>query len=107
VLGSVGRNFGAGMTNGTAYVLDDRDGLIASRCNLETVALTPLGETDERRVQGLIRQHYQKTGSGRARAVLQGWALYRGLFWKVAPPPPPALTVPSTETAPILQERQP
>jgi glutamate synthase (ferredoxin) len=107
VLDSVGRNFAAGMTNGTAYVLDDRDGRLASHCNLEMVALTPLDETDERRVQGLIRQHYQKTGSGRARAVLQGWALYRGLFWKVAPPPPPAPAVASPETAPILQERQP
>jgi glutamate synthase domain-containing protein 3 len=49
-------------------------------------ALTP---ADERRLQALIRQHYQKTGSRRARAILSGWAEYRGLFKKVSPPPPP------------------
>ena len=107
VLGSVGRNFGAGMSNGVAYVLDDREGLLASHCNLAMVAMTPLDGADERRVQGLIRQHYQKTGSGRAREVLQGWALYRALFWRVAPPAPPTQVDPSAEAVPSLRGGQP
>jgi glutamate synthase domain-containing protein 3 len=114
VLGPVGRNFGAGMSNGTAYVLDEHDGGLAARCNLEMVAVTPLDPADERRVQGLIREHYQKTGSGRASAVLKEWPLYRTRFWKVAPPPPPPIApspptpaVPGVQAAPSLQGAQP
>jgi glutamate synthase (ferredoxin) len=108
VLGPVGRNFGAGMSNGVAYVLDDGDGRLASRCNLEMVALTALDEADERRVQGLVRQHYQRTGSGRARGILRGWARYRARFWKIAPPAPvpSAPAVPTVEEAPTLRGAQ-
>src|SRR6266849_8045174 len=41
VLGATGRNFGAGMSGGLAYVLD-RDGTFAGRCNREMVDLEPL-----------------------------------------------------------------
>ncbi|MGH7673108.1 MAG: glutamate synthase-related protein, partial [Gemmatimonadales bacterium] len=86
VLGPVGRNFGAGMSNGVAYVLDEGDAPLATRCNRGMVAVTLLDAADERRLQGLVRQHYQKTGSPRARAMLQAWDAYRPLFRKVAPP---------------------
>ena len=88
VLGPVGRNFGAGMSNGVAYVLDE-DGTLASHCNLEMVGVGTLESADERRLQVLIRQHHQKTGSRRARAILDDWATCRALFKKVSPPPPP------------------
>jgi len=90
VLGPVGRNLGAGMSNGVAYVLDEGDVPLASRCNPDMVVVAELEAADERRLQALIRQHYQKTGSRRARAILSGWAVYRALFKKVSPPPPPA-----------------
>ncbi len=97
VLGPVGRNFGAGMSNGAAYVLDG-EGTLAARCNPAMVAVTGLDAADERRLRGLIRQHYQKTGSGRARAILREWPEYRTLFRKVAPPVPAA--VPENHAAP-------
>jgi glutamate synthase (ferredoxin) len=89
VLGPVGRNFGAGMSNGVAYVLDDGPAPLARRCNPAMVVVTGLDAADERQLQGLIRRHYQKTGSRRARAILQGWASYRTLFKRVSPPSPP------------------
>jgi glutamate synthase domain-containing protein 3 len=88
VLGPVGRNLGAGMSNGVAYVLDEGDVPLAARCNPEMVVVSELEPADERRLRTLIRQHYQKTGSRRARAILNGWEIYRALFKKVSPPPP-------------------
>jgi len=87
VLGPVGRNFGAGMSNGLAYVLDER-GVLESRCNLEMVAVTGLNSMDERALRKLVQQHYHKTGSARARLILAQWDAYRQLFRKVAPPGP-------------------
>src|SRR5438552_705480 len=85
VLGPVGRNFAAGMSNGIAYVLDER-GMLESRCNLEMVAVGGLNTMDERVVRKLVQQHFQKTGSARARTILGQWEAYRVLFRKVAPP---------------------
>jgi len=82
VLGQVGRNFGAGMTGGIAYVLDE-DGSFQSRCNRELVELSTLGEPDLLVVSSLIQRHYQTTGSPRARDLLSGWASAGSLFWKV------------------------
>jgi glutamate synthase (NADPH/NADH) large chain/glutamate synthase (ferredoxin) len=87
VLGPVGRNFGAGMSNGVAYVLDDDGALEAGgRCNLEMVAVTPLDASDERTLRKLIQQHVRKTASARARVILANWDAYRSRFRKIAPP---------------------
>ncbi len=88
VLGPVGRNFAAGMSNGIAYVLDERS-LLESYCNLEMVGVSGLNSMDERVLRKLVQQHFHKTGSARARAILDAWETYRGRFKKVAPPPPP------------------
>src|SRR6266480_2189203 len=85
VLGSVGRNFAAGMSNGIAYVLDER-GQLESHCNLEMVAVSGLNTMDERVLRKLIQQHFHKTGSPRARMILAQWDAYRPLIRKVAPP---------------------
>ena len=33
----------------------------------------------------LVREHFEKTGSRRAEAILDLWDVYRGQFWRVAP----------------------
>jgi glutamate synthase domain-containing protein 3 len=85
VLGPVGRNFAAGMSNGIAYVLDER-GLLESHCNLEMVVVSGLNSMDERVLRKLIQQHFHKTGSARARMILGQWDAHRTVFRKVAPP---------------------
>ena len=87
VLGPVGRNFGAGMSNGVAYVLDE-SGVFSSRCNLELVEITVPTREDARQLAALLRRHRQETGSLRALAVLRHWPHYRELFRKVAPRAP-------------------
>src|SRR3989449_858649 len=59
VLGAVGRNFGAGMSNGVAYVLDETEHL-ASRVNSDMVAIQPLETADERRLLALVEEHIAK-----------------------------------------------
>jgi glutamate synthase domain-containing protein 2/glutamate synthase domain-containing protein 3 len=85
VLGETGRNFGAGMTNGVAYVLDETDGF-PGRLNDELVQASRLMESEELSdVYELVREHFERTGSRRAEAILDLWDVYRHQFWKVAP----------------------
>jgi len=84
VLGRAGRNLGAGMSNGVAYVLDETDSL-HERVNLEMVDLVELDSIDEEMVRRLVREHEEKTTSPRARTVLVEWERFRPLFRKVAP----------------------
>jgi glutamate synthase (ferredoxin) len=84
VLGAVGKNFGAGMTNGTAYVLDEH-GRLSSCCNQEMVAVTELDAGDSELLFQLVRRHFKKTGSHRAATLLERWSDARALFRKVSP----------------------
>jgi glutamate synthase (NADPH/NADH) large chain/glutamate synthase (ferredoxin) len=85
VLGEVGRNFAAGMSNGVAYVFDPEEQL-PSRYNPEMVKLERvMGLGDLEELYALIDEHFHKTGSPRARQILDTWDFYRTQFWKVAP----------------------
>ena len=85
VLGEVGRNFAAGMSNGVAYVFDP-DEHLPSRYNPEMVKLERLMDLDDReQLIALIEEHFEKTGSPRARMILDNWDSYRGMFYKVVP----------------------
>jgi glutamate synthase domain-containing protein 2/glutamate synthase domain-containing protein 1/glutamate synthase domain-containing protein 3 len=84
ILGPTGRNFGAGMSGGIAYVLDE-EGDFDTRVNLETVDLDPMDAQDLDRVQRLIRRHFQYTRSRRADDVLRKWDAHAPKFVKVFP----------------------
>ena len=90
VLGRAGRNFGAGMSNGIAYVLDEA-GTFHSRVNAELVALESLEEEDEEVLHRLIHMHEERTASPRARQLLVDWEVARTAFRRVAPRNAPAL----------------
>ncbi len=85
VLGRTGRNFGAGMSWGTAFVLDE-DGSFPRRYNPELVTIQRLeGHQDEELLRSLIEEHAHKTGSPWARHILDHWPQFRPKFWKVVP----------------------
>jgi len=85
VLGTVGRNFGAGMTGGIAYVLDFF-GDFHKRCNTELVRFHRLDDSeDERLLLSFISRHLEATGSARAQKILMNWQEYHSMFWKVVP----------------------
>jgi glutamate synthase (NADPH/NADH) large chain/glutamate synthase (ferredoxin) len=93
VLGTVGRNFGAGMTGGIAYVLDFF-GDFHKRCNTELVRFHRLEDAeDERLLLSFISRHVEATGSARAQKILMNWTEYQSMFWKVVPVQPAAKTV--------------
>ena len=85
ILGETGRNFGAGMSNGVAFVLDER-GDFRSRVNQELVGLEQVtGPEDIELLEALIRRHEELTDSSRASDILAEWRRYLPMFWKVAP----------------------
>ncbi|HVQ45625.1 MAG TPA: glutamate synthase large subunit, partial [Gemmatimonadales bacterium] len=84
VLGRAGRNFGAGMSNGVAYVIDEAL-TFTSRINPEMVELAGLESADMELLRRLIREHEEKTVSARARNILVQWDEFVPLFRKVVP----------------------
>ncbi|MFR9619713.1 MAG: glutamate synthase large subunit [Rikenellaceae bacterium] len=84
VLGTTGRNFGAGMSGGVAYIWD-RDGRFDSRCNMELLELSLVDNLyDREELLGYIQNHYDRTQSEVAKEVLDNPALVRE-FIKVTP----------------------
>lgn len=86
ILGGTGRNLGAGMSGGTAYVLD----LAESRVNREALAtgeleLHPLGSADHEIVRDLLEQHLEHTDSAVAAALLAEGTAAFDRFTKVLP----------------------
>ncbi|WP_051136617.1 glutamate synthase large subunit [Luteimicrobium xylanilyticum] len=84
VLGRTGRNFGAGMSGGSAYVLDLREpalnqaSLAAGELTLSTLADdAPDTAEDAELVVGLVRRHHEETGSPVAAELLEELAADR------------------------------
>ena len=85
VLGSVGRNFAAGMSGGIAYIWD-KDKNFASLYNPEMVELFPVEtEEDQKELRGLIENHLTYTNSSVAQNVLENWDEILPQFIKVYP----------------------
>ena len=84
-LGEVGVNFGAGMSAGIAYILDSK-GDFDLKCNLEMIDLEPVVEAaDKTELKQLIENHYNYTGSPKAKEILANWQEYLPKFVKVFP----------------------
>ncbi|MEN9245953.1 MAG: glutamate synthase-related protein, partial [Thermostichales cyanobacterium SRBZ-1_bins_19] len=86
VLGRVGRNVAAGMTGGMAYILDEQ-GDFSAKVNSEIVRIQRIQtEAAAAQLRQLLEQHWQFTGSSRARQILDQWGSWVGQFWQVIPP---------------------
>lgn len=86
ILGSTGRNLGAGMSGGTAYVFD----LKPEQVNREAVQLgelelTELGSADVEIVRDLLERHVAETGSALATRLLADFDDTVAKFVKVLP----------------------
>ncbi|MHC4757348.1 MAG: glutamate synthase large subunit [Planctomycetota bacterium] len=85
VLGQTGCNFGAGMSGGIAYVLDEMQ-LFDTLCNLDMVELETVWKQEDQKVlRDMIERHYEWTGSAQAKRILDTWADTIGKFVKVVP----------------------
>jgi glutamate synthase (NADPH/NADH) large chain len=84
VLGPTGRNFGAGMSGGIAYVYDP-DGTFADKVNYGMVELEPLEDDDRSFLHDVVLRHRDLTGSSVAETILNSWAVEVSKFRKVMP----------------------
>jgi glutamate synthase (NADPH/NADH) large chain len=84
VLGDVGRNFGAGMSGGEAYVLDEADDVDA-KVNTDMVHFESLDDRDRRLLRRMVENHHHYTGSARAADLLDDWDAAVERFVKVMP----------------------
>src|SRR5690606_9323225 len=85
VLGGTGRNFAAGMSGGTAYVLDEK-GDFHRRCNTGMVELEKVeAHEDIDELKTLIEKHALFTDSAVAKRLLADWDNTLGKFVKVMP----------------------
>jgi glutamate synthase domain-containing protein 2/glutamate synthase domain-containing protein 3 len=84
VLGNTGRNFGAGMSGGIAYCLDE-NGDFKKKCNTEMVALEKIADSDMETIRNLLFNHYKYTQSLKAKEILNNFHKCASIFTKVMP----------------------
>ena len=85
ILGRVGDNFGAGMTGGMAFVLDE-DGSFERSANGDSIVWRRIAsDWWEERLNALVTAHAVATDSRWSNAILADWDRYRDRFWQVVP----------------------
>lgn len=71
--GETGRNFGAGMSGGIAYIFDPNDEFPA-RCNMGLVDLEKVEDEEEKEdLKKYIEEHIAFTGSEVGQEMLKNW----------------------------------
>ncbi|GER69682.1 glutamate synthase [NADPH] large chain [Weizmannia acidilactici] len=88
VLGSIGKNFAAGMSGGIAYIytgiMGEDEAL--SQVNQELVSVEDAeADEDMRELYHMIQKHYQYTGSPIAKRILKNWEWSLHQFVKIVP----------------------
>ena len=83
VLGPTGRNFGAGMSGGIAFLYDP-DRSVGERVNDEMVDVEPLNAEDQAWLAGVLETHRSETGSTVAERILAAPGALRD-FVKIMP----------------------
>jgi len=85
VLGSVGRNFAAGMSGGIAYVWDV-NGDFDAKCNKGMVDLFPVEKKEDiAELRSMLEKHLKYTESAVAKKILDNWNIELPRFIKVYP----------------------
>ncbi|MBF0195012.1 MAG: glutamate synthase subunit alpha, partial [Magnetococcales bacterium] len=85
VLGPTGRNFGAGMSGGIAFVLD-QDKKFESLCNPAMIDLQKVESAEDKaQLKALIKKHKKYTNSRVAKRLLKDWDNTLNQFVKVMP----------------------
>ncbi|BHH84703.1 glutamate synthase large subunit [Desulforhopalus sp. 52FAK] len=87
ILGPTGVNFGAGMTGGFAYILDE-SGTLESRVNPELVEVLTLDGRAvlQEHLRSIIHRHEEETGSRKAERILTGFEEHYVSLFKLVKP---------------------
>jgi glutamate synthase (NADPH/NADH) large chain len=87
-LGGTGRNLGAGMSGGVAYIYDEAGDFVKNSLNPDMVNVYQLIECEDAEialVKGKIQTHVTLTGSVRGQSILDGWPDTAGKILKIMP----------------------
>ena len=85
VLGTIGANFGAGMTGGMAYIYDPNETAI-ELLNMDSLVTCRVGVSFwEEQLYALIQMHYKETFSQKAEEILQDWDTEKSKFLQICP----------------------
>jgi glutamate synthase domain-containing protein 3 len=84
ILGETGRNFGAGMSGGIAYVYDPEFNF-PDKCNMGMIGLEAVAKEEEKLLRSYVEEHFASTKSPVADELLQTWDSSVTKFVKVMP----------------------
>ncbi|MDT8445462.1 MAG: glutamate synthase large subunit [bacterium] len=85
ILGETGKNFAAGMSGGIAFVYDQQQNF-KKRCNLSMVDIEKVNDPNHvQLLHQLVEEHFNLTGSKRAKILLDNWNKHLQDFVMVIP----------------------
>lgn len=84
ILGSIGRNFAAGMSGGIAYIFDPMD-QARDHINFDMVSIESNDKNDLGEIHHLLRRHLKMTGSITAMTILDTWDQSAQHFIRIMP----------------------
>ena len=84
VLGKIGRNFGAGMSGGIAYIYKNEQ-FSKNKFNMEMIDLESIKDQDEDIISEMLENHFSNTNSKIAKMILSKWSREKNNFIKVMP----------------------
>ena len=84
ILGKIGRNFGAGMSGGIAYIYKE-DKKSIKNFNMEMIDLETPNIQDEDIIYEMLENHFSNTNSEVAEKILSNWKNEKKNFIKVMP----------------------
>ena len=86
ILGSTGRNIGAGMTGGIAFIIDENNDL-NNKVNKEIVSIYKITSSmQEEILLEIIREYRAKTNSLKAAKIIENWSHFKSTFKLIVPP---------------------
>ena len=86
ILGSTGRNIGAGMTGGIAFILDENNDL-SNKVNKEIVSIHKITSSKQEEILlEVIREYQAKTNSLKAYKIIENWSDFKSNFKLIVPP---------------------
>jgi glutamate synthase (ferredoxin) len=86
ILGSTGRNIGAGMTGGIAFILDENNDL-SNKVNTEIVSIHKITSSKQEDILlEIIKEYQSKTNSLKAHQIIENWSGFKSDFKLIVPP---------------------
>ena len=84
IIGPIGKNLGAGMSGGLAYILDENKD-INHQVNHEMVSIEKITRKDIEKIKFKLNEHYKLTKSNKAKKILDNFQVYEPRFLKIVP----------------------